>query len=128
MNIPADLLYTEHDEWIRLDGDEIVTGITDFAQDQLTDIVYVELPDVGDRFDAGEAFGVVESVKAAADMYMPVSGEITGVNEELQDAPELVNQSPYNEGWLVRIRPDDMGILDELMDAGKYQARVEAQG
>lgn len=127
MEFPTDLRYTDHDEWVRVDGDELVIGITDFAQDQLSDIVYVELPEVGDHLDKGEAFGVVESVKAASDVYMPVDGEIVATNAELEDAPETVNESPYGDGWFVRIRPDDISQLDALMDSGAYRAHVQAQ-
>lgn len=128
MDISAGLRYTEHDEWVRVDGDETVTGITDYAQDQLSDIVYVELPEVGDHFDQGEPYGVVESVKAASDLNMPVAGEITATNTDLEDTPEIVNQAPYGAGWLIRIRPDRMGDVDGLMDAEAYRARLEEQG
>ncbi len=128
MDIPAELRYSEHDEWIRVDGDETVTGISDYAQDQLSDIVYVELPEVGDRFEQGEPYGVVESVKAASDLNMPIAGEITAANTDLEDTPEIVNQAPYGAGWLIRIRPDRMGDVDTLMDAEAYRARIEEQG
>lgn len=128
MNIPADLRYTEHDEWVRVDGKEVVTGITDFAQDQLSDIVYVELPDVGDHFGQGEAYGVVESVKAASDVYMPVAGEVIEANTELEDAPEVVNQDPYGKGWFIRIQPDDPLQIGGLLDSHAYQAHIKAQG
>lgn len=128
MDIPAELRYSEHDEWVRVDGDEIVTGITDYAQDQLSDIVYVELPEVGDHFEQGEPYGVVESVKAASDLNMPIAGEITAANTDLEDTPEIVNQAPYAAGWLIRIRPDRIGDVDALMDAEAYRARIEEQG
>ncbi len=128
MDIPAELRYSEHDEWIRVDGDETVTGITDYAQDQLSDIVYVELPEVGDHFERGEPYGVVESVKAASDLNMPIAGEITAANTDLEDTPEIVNQAPYAAGWLIRIRPDRIGDVDALMDAEAYRARIEEQG
>jgi glycine cleavage system H protein len=128
MDIPAELRYSEHDEWIRVDGDETVTGISDYAQDQLSDIVYVELPEVGDHFEQGEPYGVVESVKAASDLNMPIAGEITAANTDLEDTPEIVNQAPYGAGWLIRIRPDRMGDIDTLMDAEAYRARIEEQG
>lgn len=121
-NIPDDLLYTKEDEWIRIDGEEGAVGLTDYAQDALSDIVYVELPDEGDAFDAGDTFGVVESVKAAADLYMPVKGEISAVNEDLPDMPEIANSDPYGEGWLVKIKLADMSELDDLMDASAYTA------
>ena len=128
INIPESLLYTKDDEWIRVDGDEAVIGLTDYAQDALSDIVYVELPDVGEVFDTGEAFAVVESVKAAADMYMPVAGEVIENNEDLLDSPEILNSSPYDEGWMLRIKIDDMGELDTLMDAAAYGAFCEERG
>jgi glycine cleavage system H protein len=128
MEFPGELRYTEHDEWVRVDGDETVTGITDYAQDQLSDIVYVELPEVGDHFEQDEPYGVVESVKAASDLNMPIGGEITAANTGLEDTPEIVNQAPYGAGWLIRIRPDRMGDVDALMDAEAYKARVEEQG
>lgn len=121
-NIPSDLLYTKDDEWIRVDGDEGTVGITDYAQDSLSDIVYLELPSEGDSFDQGDVFGVVESVKAAADLMMPVGGEITAVNDELVDAPETVNEDPYGRAWMVKIKISDTSQLDELMDAEAYQA------
>ena len=126
MKFPDDLRYTEHDEWVRVEGDEIVIGITDFAQDQLSDIVYVELPEVSDRYEKGEAFGVVESVKAASDVYMPAGGEIIATNEALEDEPEVVNQDPYGDGWFARIKVDDLTELDDLMDAEAYKAKIEA--
>jgi glycine cleavage system H protein len=125
MEFPSDLLYTDHDEWVRVTGDQVVTGITDYAQDQLSDVVYVELPEVGDTFDKGEPYGVVESVKAASDIFMPVSGEIVAINEELEDSPEIVNQDPYGKGWFVRIKISDQADLDGLMDAGAYQAQLD---
>jgi len=128
MDIPAELRYSEHDEWIRVDGDETVTGITDYAQDQLSDIVYVELPEVADHFEQDEPYGVVESVKAASDLNMPIAGEITAANTGLEDTPEIVNQAPYAAGWLIRIRPDRIGDVDALMDAEAYRARIEEQG
>jgi glycine cleavage system H protein len=128
MKFPAELRYSDHDEWVRVEGDEIVTGITDYAQDQLSDIVYVELPEVGDQFEKGEPYGVVESVKAASDVYMPASGDIVAVNSELEDTPEIVNEDPYGRGWFVRIKPIDPADVDELMDSETYRANVEAKG
>ncbi|MBN2500236.1 MAG: glycine cleavage system protein GcvH [Anaerolineales bacterium] len=122
MNIPKDLKYSEDDEWIRVEGDTGTVGITDYAQDSLSDIVYVELPAVGDSFDAGETFGVVESVKAAADLLMPVAGEIVGINSALEDSPELVNSDPFGEAWIVKIKLSNAGELDGLMDAAAYEA------
>lgn len=127
-NIPDDLLYTKDDEWILVDGDEGVVGLTDYAQDALSDIVYVELPDEGDSFEMGETFGVVESVKAAADLYMPVAGEVTAVNEELPDVPEVLNSDPYGEGWMVKIKIADPSELEDLMDPSAYTTYCEERG
>ena len=117
--------YTKTHEWIRADGDEAYVGITDYAQDQLSDIVYVEMPEVGDSFEKGEVFGVVESVKAASDVYLPVAGEIVELNEELQDSPDLVNRDPYGDGWFVKIAVEDPDELDSLMDAEAYRRHAE---
>ena len=121
-SIPDNLLYTEDDEWILVEGDIGTIGITDYAQDSLSDIVYIELPDVGETFGIGDTFGVVESVKAAADLYMPVSGEITAANEELPDQPEAINDDPYEQGWMIRVKLSDKSQLDKLMDAEAYTA------
>lgn len=125
MNIPDDLKYTNDDEWIRVEGEIGAIGITDYAQDSLSDIVYLELPGEGESFAQGAAFGVVESVKAAADLLMPVDGEITAVNEALVDAPETVNTDPYGAAWMVKIKITDPAQLDELMDAEAYKAYCE---
>ena len=124
MNIPSDLHYTSHDEWIRLDGDIAVLGITDFAQDALGEIVYVELPEVGDSVEAGGAICEVESVKAVAEVYSPVAGEVVAVNEELDGSEETVNQDPYGGGWLVKISLSNPGSLDGVMDAEAYKAKI----
>lgn len=118
--------YDEEHEWIRVEGEEGVIGISDYAQDQLSDVVYVELPEVGDQFERGDVLAVVESVKAASDVYMPVSGEVLEINEALEDSPELVNQDPYGEAWLVRIAITDPSELDDLLDADAYKAYVES--
>lgn len=123
--IEPGLLYTKEDEWIKVDGEEATVGVSDHAQDLLSDIVYLELPDVGDSFDAGDSFGVVESVKAAADLYMPVSGEVTAVNEDLMDAPELVNSDPYGEAWMIRVKLSSSGELGDLMDVDAYTKYME---
>lgn len=120
--IEAGLLYTKEDEWLRVDGDEATVGITDHAQDALSDIVFLELPDVGTAFNTGDTFGVVESVKAAGDLYMPVSGEITAVNDDLVDAPDLVNSDPYGAAWMIRIKLSNPDELGGLMDAAAYTA------
>ena len=123
--IEKDLLYTKDDEWLRVEEDEATVGISDYAQDSLSDIVYLELPEVGDSFDEGEPFGVVESVKAAADLFMPAAGEVIEVNESLMDEPEVVNTDPYGQAWMVRIKLEDASQLDDLMDAEAYSAYCE---
>ena len=122
MNIPEDVKYTNNDEWVRVDGEFAYIGITDYAQDQLSDIVFVEfLADEGDTIAKGDACAAVESVKAAADVYTAVSGEVVEVNEDLADSPELVNSDPYGEAWMVKIKLSDPGELDDLLDAGTYE-------
>ena len=111
MNIPEDLQYTESHEWVRIEGDTATIGITDHAQDELGDVVFVELPEEGDTFDAGESFGTVESVKAVSDLYAPVGGEVVEVNSALEDAPENINEDPYGEGWIVKLRTTDEAHL-----------------
>jgi len=126
-NIPDDLMYTDSHEWVRDEGDNTATiGITDHAQDLLGDLVYVEMPDVGDNLDAGAEAGVLESVKAASDYYSPLSGEVIEVNEDLNDSPETINEQPYDAGWLYKIRMTDAGELDNLLNAEGYAAVVEA--
>lgn len=121
MSIPADLKYTKDHEWLKLlDGGEALMGITEFAQNSLGDITFVEVPEVGDSFAAGDSFGVVESVKAASDLYMPVDGEVLEVNEALEDSPESVNTSPYEDGWIMKIKISDLSSVDDLLDAGAY--------
>lgn len=122
--ILPNLWYTDDDEWIRVDGDEAVIGVSDYAQDSLSDIVYLELPSPGDSFGKGDTFGVIESVKAAADLMMPVGGEIIEVNEDLLDTPEAVNEQPYLS-WLVKITLSDPGELEALMDAEAYTTYCE---
>ena len=125
MKVDPNCRYTESHEWIR---DEGVTGITDYAQSELSDIVYVELPEPGDSFERGEVYATVESVKAASDCYLAVGGEILAVNEELEDSPELVNSDPFGEAWFVRIKIADPAELDDLMDATAYKALCEEEG
>ena len=124
MKVDSTCKYDEEHEWIRVEGDEGVIGISDYAQDQLSDVVYVELPEVGDTFERGDILAVVESVKAASDVYMPVTGEVLEINDALEDAPELVNQDPYGEAWFVRVSIQDPTELDELMDAKAYKAFI----
>ncbi len=119
---PDDLKYTDEHEWVRAGGESVRVGITDFAQDQLGDIVFVQLPDVGTAVSAGDAIGELESTKSVSEVYAPVSGEITAVNEALNATPELVNSDAYGEGWLFEVRLSDAGALDSLMDAAAYQA------
>lgn len=125
LKIPTDLKYTKNDEWLRIEGDTATVGITDYAQDQLNDIVYVEFPDVGAEFAQGSAFGVVESVKAASDIYMPVGGTITSVNNDLEDAPELINSDPFGKGWLIKFTLKNASEADGLMDAAAYTTFCE---
>jgi glycine cleavage system H protein len=119
LNLPEDLHYTKDHEWVRITGDTAIVGISDYAQDQLGDIVYVEMPEVGDEFNQGEEFGTLESVKAVSEIYLPLTGEIIEINEALADAPELVNKDPY-ENWLVRIKPADIAELNTLLTIDAY--------
>jgi glycine cleavage system H protein len=125
MASPAECKYTKEHEWVRLDGDTAVVGITAYAQQELGDVVFVELPAPGASVTQGESFGVVESVKAASDLYAPVSGEVLDANGALADAPELVNTAPYGDGWMLKVRPTDPADLDRLMDAAAYDSYVE---
>ncbi len=122
---PSDLRYSASHEWVRVEGDEAVIGITDHAQAALNDIVYVELPQEGDHFDTEQDFGVVESVKSVSDLYMPLAGEVIEVNGALEDAPETINDDPYGGGWLLRLKLDDPKEVDGLMDAAAYIASIE---
>jgi len=127
MNVPDDLKYTREHEWARVKGNRVTVGITDFAQDQLGDVVFVELPSVGDEVKRGEAFGVVESTKAVSDLFAPVSGKVVEVNDPLVDAPETLNQEPYEDGWLIAIEASDPKELGELLDAAGYRKFVEEE-
>jgi glycine cleavage system H protein len=127
MDFPEDLRYTREHEWARQKGGKVVVGITDFAQDQLGDVVYVELPDVGDPVKKGESFGVVESTKAVSELFAPLTGKVVEVNDPLSDAPETINEDPYEEGWMIVIEPADPKELEALMDAKAYRAFVEEQ-
>ena len=127
LNLPEDVRYTEDHEWARPEGDKIKAGISDYAQDQLGDIVFVELPEVGDTFEAGEEFGTVESVKAVSELYMPVGGEILAINLDLEESPELVNESPYNDGWMIEVKPGDPAELDALMTSNTYLEMLKGE-
>lgn len=127
MEFPEELKYTEEHEWVLVEDTIITIGITDFAQDSLGDVVFVELPEVGADVVAGKSFGVVESVKAVSDIYAPVSGEVVEINEELPETPELINTSPYEDGWMIKVRINDPADLADLMDADAYQAFVEEE-
>jgi len=124
-DVPTDRRYLESHEWTTTDGDTVRIGITDFAQDELGDVVFVELPDVGSEVTAEAEFGVVESIKAVSDLLSPVSGTVTAVNEELFDAPELLNQDPYGDGWMLEVDPSDESEFDDLLTADEYRDNVE---
>ena len=124
MHHPDNLKYSSSHEWVKVEGDQATIGITDFAQHELGDVVYLELPKVGGSFRAGSVFGTVESVKAVSDLYAPVSGDVLKVNEPLQEAPEGVNNSPYETGWMVVVKLTNPGELDALMDAAAYEASI----
>jgi glycine cleavage system H protein len=126
-NIPEDLHYSKDHEWVRVEGDVAVIGITDYAQNSLGDVVYVELPKVGEEFAANESFGSVESVKAVSEMFSPVSGTVAEVNEALNDEPEKVNGDPYGEGWMIRVRMSSPGQVDSLLTAAEYEDFTKAE-
>jgi len=125
LNFPEDIRYAETHEWARSEDGEVRVGITDYAQDQLGDVVFVDLPDVGERFERGAEFGSVESVKAVSELYMPVGGEVTAVNPELEDNPDLVNSQPYADGWMIRIKPDEPGQLGDLLTREAYLQKLQ---
>ncbi|RLB55410.1 MAG: glycine cleavage system protein GcvH [Deltaproteobacteria bacterium] len=127
MNIPSELKYTREHEWARVEGNLVVVGITDYAQDELGDIVNVELPDEGEPVRRDEPFGAVESVKASSELFAPVSGKVTEINEPLLDAPETVNEDPYDEGWMIKIEMSDPGELEQLLDAEAYRRYLEEE-
>jgi glycine cleavage system H protein len=126
LSVPEELQYTKSHEWVRTEGDNATIGITDHAQDELGDVVFVELPEVGATFDTGDSFGTVESVKAVSDLYTPVGGEILEVNEVLNDQPEKINEDPYGEGWIVKLRVSDEG--SRLLSASDYEKLLEEEG
>ena len=120
LNLPEDVKYTKDHEWAKAEGDTVTIGINDYAQDQLGEIVFVEMPQEGDTFSAEDEFGSVESVKAVSEMYMPISGEIVAVNEDLEDAPEKVNEDCYQSGWIIKVKASDLSEMDALMDKAAY--------
>lgn len=124
MNFPANLKYTKDHEWIRVEGSEAFIGITDFAQSELGEIVYVDITSEGETLDAGSVFGSIEAVKTVSDMYMPVDGEVLEVNSELEDAPELVNEDPYGKGWIIKINVTNPEQVDGLLSADQYKALI----
>lgn len=126
MNIPTELKYTKDHEWVKIEGDIVTIGITDFAQSELGDIVYVEVETLDETLDAEEIFGTVEAVKTVSDLFLPVSGEIIEFNEALEDAPENVNSDPYGDGWMIKVKISDASQLDELMSADDYKALIGA--
>ncbi|ASK62811.1 glycine cleavage system protein H [Virgibacillus phasianinus] len=125
MSLPKDLLYSEEHEWVKKEDDKVRIGITDFAQSELGDIVFVELPEVGDDIEADEPFGSVESVKTVSELYAPISGKVVEINEDLEDSPEFVNESPYEKAWMVVVEPSNQSEMDELLSADKYEAVIE---
>ncbi len=125
--IPGNLRYSKEDEWARADNDRVTVGITDYAQGQLGDIVFIELPEVGRTVEKGEPFGVIESVKAVSDLYAPISGEIVEVNPDLAERPEVVNEDCYGDGWMITIAPEDDAEVEALLDAGAYREHVQSR-
>ena len=125
MNIPENLKYTKDHEWIKVDGDEAYVGITDYAQNELGDVVFVEIETEGESLDKEEVFGTVEAVKTVSDIFMPISGEVMEVNSKLEDSPEIVNKDPYGEGWLIKVKISDKSELDDLLEASKYKELTE---
>ena len=126
ISFAADRKYSESHEWVKMEGDLAIIGVSDYAQDQLGDVVFVELPAVGATITAGKAFGVVESVKAASDVNAPISGKVEAINETLQSAPETVNKDAHGEGWFIKVRPSNAGEMSKLLDAATYQKKIEA--
>lgn len=126
MNVPADLKYTTDHEWVRIEGDIATVGVTDYAQSELGDIVYIEIESEGDDLDQEEVFGTVEAVKTVSDLFMPLSGEVVEVNGALSDAPETVNNDPYGDGWMIKLKMSDASQTDELLSAEDYKAEIGA--
>ncbi|MFC7064028.1 glycine cleavage system protein GcvH [Halobacillus seohaensis] len=127
MSLPKDLLYSEEHEWVKKEGEKVRVGITDFAQSELGDIVFVELPEEGEEIEADEPFGSVESVKTVSELYAPISGKVVEINEELEDSPEFVNESPYEKAWMVVVEPNDSSEMDELMSAEEYKEMIDEE-
>jgi len=125
MNVPDNLKYTKNHEWIKVEGDEAIIGITDYAQSQLGDIVFIEVETVGENLDIEEAFGTIEAVKTVSDLFMPVTGEVLEFNEALEDTPELINKDAYNDGWIIKIKFDEPDQINDLLDAATYKALIE---
>jgi len=126
MNIPTDLKYTEDHEWIRVEGDEAYIGITDFAQSELGDIVFVEVETVDEELGKGDSFGTIEAVKTVSDLFMPISGTVLELNEILEDTPDVINNDPYGEGWIIKVKVADTAELDDLLDADAYKNNIES--
>lgn len=125
MDTPSDLKYTEEHEWLRVDGDTVEIGITDYAQGELGDIVFVELPSVGDQIERGESFGTIEAVKAVSDLYAPITGKVTEINESLEDDPTVINRDPYGDGWMIKVEISDSSEIEKLLTADAYKNTVE---
>jgi len=126
MNVPANLLYTEDHEWVRVEGDEAFIGITDFAQNELGDIVFVEVETMDEELDKGDTFGTIEAVKTVSDMFMPIGGTVLEVNETLEDTPEIINSDAYGDGWIIKVKIADASELDKLIDADAYKNSIES--
>ncbi|QSS99455.1 glycine cleavage system protein GcvH [Pontibacillus sp. ALD_SL1] len=124
MSVPKELYYSEEHEWVKVEGDKVRIGITDHAQSELGDIVFVELPEVGDTIETDEPFGSVESVKTVSELYAPISGKVVGINDELDDSPEFVNEAPYEKAWMIIVEPSDQSEIEKLMTADKYQEMI----
>lgn len=125
MNTPSDLKYTEEHEWLRVEGDAVEIGITDYAQGELGDIVFVELPAVGDKIERGDSFGTIEAVKAVSDLYAPVSGKVTETNAGLEDDPTVINRDPYGDGWMIKVELSDSSEIEKLLSADAYKGSIE---
>jgi glycine cleavage system H protein len=126
MNIPDNLYYTKDHEWTKISNDEVTVGVTDYAQSELGDIVYLELPEVGSKVSQGESFGTIEAVKAVSDLFAPISGEIIAVNNKLSDSPEVINSDPYGEGWMIKIKLENPDEVNELLPSTDYQKLIES--